>query len=366
MLSIRSKGIGNLLGASSAAFLRLQVPYATMGDESPSSKRPKFTPQIGTHNGTFHCDEALACFLLKLSTRFRDALIVRTRDAKVLESLDAVLDVGGIYDHERLRFDHHQKGFDTNFGFGFCTKLSSAGLVYKHFGLDIISKEMDLELEHPDVQRIYKAVYKHFVEAIDAIDNGVNQYNTDKMPRYVDNTNLSARVGKLNSDWTEVISPEKEDANFRNAMELAGQEFLDSLRYHIRSWLPARNIVLSSIMKSKELEQSGQIMVLEKYCPWKEHIYDLEIELNVDPSIKYVVYQDGTSLRWRIQAVPEALGRFQSRRPLPLAWRGLMDQQLSDVVGIEGCVFVHSSGFIGGNNSFEGVLAMGKKALEMS
>lgn len=50
---------------------------------------------------------------------------------QVLETLDAVLDVGGIYDPETDRYDHHQRGFDQNFGHGFVTKLSSAGLVYK-------------------------------------------------------------------------------------------------------------------------------------------------------------------------------------------------------------------------------------------
>jgi len=50
---------------------------------------------------------------------------------KVLETLDAVLDVGGVYDPSRDRYDHHQKGFHEVFGHGFTTKLSSAGLVYK-------------------------------------------------------------------------------------------------------------------------------------------------------------------------------------------------------------------------------------------
>lgn len=50
----------------------------------------------------------------------------------MLESLDAVVDVGGVYDPSRDRFDHHQKGFSEVFGHaGYSTKLSSAGLVYK-------------------------------------------------------------------------------------------------------------------------------------------------------------------------------------------------------------------------------------------
>lgn len=40
--------------------------------------------RIGTHSGVFHCDEALACYMLKLLPEFEDAEIVRTRDQKVI------------------------------------------------------------------------------------------------------------------------------------------------------------------------------------------------------------------------------------------------------------------------------------------
>jgi uncharacterized UPF0160 family protein len=64
------------------------------------------------------------------------------------------------------------------------------------------------------------------MQAIDAIDNGINQYDVNDPPRYIDNTNLSARVGQLNLDWMEEYTGEKENAAFINAMNLAGGEFL--------------------------------------------------------------------------------------------------------------------------------------------
>lgn len=45
-----------------------------MNDE-PDNKRPKST--IGTHDGTFHCDEALACFMLKQLPEYKEAEIIR-------------------------------------------------------------------------------------------------------------------------------------------------------------------------------------------------------------------------------------------------------------------------------------------------
>jgi len=75
--------------------------------------------------------------------------------------------------------------------------------------------------------------------------------------------------------------------------------------------------------------------------------------------------QDDREKKWRVQAVGAAPGSFDSRKALPTAWRGLRDAELSEVSGIPGCVFVHASGFIGGNATYEGALAMAQKALTM-
>ncbi|PIN01906.1 putative metal-binding protein [Handroanthus impetiginosus] len=322
--------------------------------------------RVGTHNGSFHCDEALGCFMIRLAKRFSDAHIVRTRDPQVLETLDAVLDVGGVYDPSRDRYDHHQKGFEEVFGHGFNTKLSSAGLVYKHFGKEIIAKELQVDEDHPDVHRLFLAIYKSFMEAIDAIDNGINQYDTDQPPRYVNKTDLSSRVGKLNLDWIDPDqSAEKENEAFERAMALAGSEFLDTVRSHARSWLPARSIVMQCLEARLEVDPSGEIMVLNRFCPWKLHLFELEEEMKIGPPIKYVLYQDDRSKSWRVQAVAIAPDRFESRKALPAQWRGLRDDELSKESGIPGGIFVHISGFIGGNQTYEGALAMAKAALKL-
>lgn len=85
---------------------------------------------IGTHSGSFHCDEALAVSMLKLLPQFANHHILRTRDEMKLQQCDIVVDVGGVYDVSTNRFDHHQKTFQGTFD-GFTTRLSSAGLVYK-------------------------------------------------------------------------------------------------------------------------------------------------------------------------------------------------------------------------------------------
>ncbi|KAJ1383086.1 Metal-dependent protein hydrolase [Sesbania bispinosa] len=282
--------------------------------------------RVGTHSGTFHCDEALACFMLRLSKHFSGADIVRTRDWKLLNSLDAVVDVGGVYDPLRHRYDHHQRNFNQVFGYGFTTKLSSAGLVYKHFGLEIIAKVLELDEAHPHVHHLYPAIYRNFVEAIDAVDN--------------------------------------ENEAFHQAMALAGGEFLENVNYYAKSWLPARSIVMECLAARETVDSSGEIIKLNQSCPWKLNIHEFEEEMKISPSIKYVLYPDDRSENWRLQAVAVSPVRFESRKPLPYLWRGLENDKLSEVAGIPGCTFVHMNGFIGGNRSYDGALAMARASLK--
>ena len=70
--------------------------------------------------------------------KFSKCSILRTRQNDLLQQCSVVVDVGAIYDEKTMRFDHHQKEFSTKFDSDRSTNLSSAGLVYKHFGRTIL------------------------------------------------------------------------------------------------------------------------------------------------------------------------------------------------------------------------------------
>ena len=44
----------------------------------------------------------------------------------------------------------------------------------------------------------------------------------------------------------------------------------------------------------------------------------------------------------------------------------MRDDELSEVSGIPGGIFVHAGGFIGGNQTYEGVLQMARTSLKMA
>ena len=94
-----------------------------------------------THNGSFHTDDifAAAALSLMLEKKGDSFEIIRTHDPEAIEKGDYVFDVGGIYDEEKNRFDHHQKSFKEKRENDIL--YSSFGLVWKKYGLEISGSE---------------------------------------------------------------------------------------------------------------------------------------------------------------------------------------------------------------------------------
>src|SRR4051812_24074500 len=118
-------------------------------------------PTIITHDGRFHADDIFACATLQIVLQDKGK-IVRTRDPKYFENSDYVVDVGGIYDPQKKRFDHHQIG-----GAGVRQNgvpYAAFGLVWKEYGTAIAgSPEAAARVEE---------------KLVCAIDAGDNAYET--------------------------------------------------------------------------------------------------------------------------------------------------------------------------------------------
>ncbi|KAG5519142.1 hypothetical protein PMAC_002230 [Pneumocystis sp. 'macacae'] len=312
---------------------------------------------IGTHSGTFHADDCLAVYMLRLLPEFKDSKIIRSRDPDILETCDIIVDVSGKYDGIKY-FDHHQRYFNETFSENFRTKLSSSG----HFGRQIISHRLDLDLDHPYVDVLYVKLYESFLEAIDANDNGIDAYPHDVKPLFKTQLEVSSLVANFNPWWNQPIDDNILFNKFLKASEFIGTIFLDQLDYYGKAWIVARELVFDAFKKRFEYDFRGRIVVFEQFLPWKSHLFQIESEFNTSGQILYVIYTDGKD--WRVQAVPIALESFTSRKNLPESWRGLRDKVLSLECNVDDCIFVHSSGFIGGNKTKEGALQMAIKALD--
>jgi uncharacterized UPF0160 family protein len=322
-----------LLTISFLSYLRSSLGWqvsrsssALMLESAVSSKR------IGTHSGTFQADEAMGCWMLRQLPEYRNSKVVRSRYMDILNDLDIVIDVGGVYDHSRKRYDHHQRGYDERFdpkdGTERCTKLSASGLIYRHYGKDVI-KTFYPEISDSDLDLAYVKVYDSLLEALDAIDTGVEMFPDGVEPLYTDTTGLSRRVSRLNPRWNEVNDKGQQpdpDERFEIACKTCGDDFLSVMISVVESDIPARAFVERALLNRYETDASGEIIVLESGgLPWRGHLYKLEKEHKVESLVKFVLYTD-TAGMWRVQAVTVEGKGFENRLSLPEAWRGVRDE----------------------------------------
>ncbi|CAI2364361.1 unnamed protein product [Moneuplotes crassus] len=328
---------------------------------------------VGTHSGAFHCDEVLACTMLKYTEEYANPAIVRSRNPEIHELVDILMDVGDVFDPSKKRFDHHQKTFDSYFDDApkegsYPIKMSSAGLIYKYFGKEIlrnIGKQFGANLGSTEeeitktIEDSHKDIYHSFVKEIDAIDNGVSITNKDVRPRYKITTGLGSRIGRLNPAWNaEDKCPNKW---FLKAMSVGEKDFLDAIYSKYMISRPAYNIVKESFEKRKEFHESGELVHFDQFCPWKSHLYKLEEETKNEGLIKFVFFKSGPM--YRVQAVSTHESGFENRISLHEDWRGKRGDELKEASGIDSICFVHHSGFIGGANELSDVIKMAELSI---
>lgn len=322
----------------------------------------------------FHCDEVLANVMLRYTQEYSQAALIRTRAQEVLDQLDIVTDVGSVFDPSKNRFDHHQRSFNMAWhedenkpaveGEPFKIKLSSAGLVYKYFGKEILAtilKEVWPESTYSEgeLEKIYQKLYKNFILEVDAMDNGVK---IAAEQNYHVNTNLGTRVSRFNKPWNAPASF-KQNEQFRLAMRVAEEELLWHIYSISQVFWPARKQVEEAWAGRETFYPSGEFMYIENSCPWKDHLYNLEIENGKEGIIKFVFYKDGRGM-YRVQTVAPKCSGYDMRVPLCKAWRGLRAEELKVVAGeLQDIEFVHHSGFIGGTYNLQTALKMAELSI---
>ena len=283
---------------------------------------------IATHNGNFHADDVFSVAALKCI--FPSFKLIRTRDLALISQADIVIDVGGEYDPDAGRFDHHQRGGagERNNGIPY----SSFGLIWKKYGLDICQGSKD----------IANAVDTSLVSTIDAIDCG----HVEGVSKGI---SLSQTISMFNPTWQE---DSHFDTCFDEAVDFASR-VLARFIASANGGISAKEIVAKAIDNAED----PRVIVLDKYIPWKTTVHALSEEA------LFMIYPSESG-QWRIQAVPIELGSFEDRKSLPEQWAGLSGKELQSVTGIDDAMFCHNGLFIAGAASFESTLKMASIALQ--
>lgn len=287
--------------------------------------------KIITHNDRFHADDVFTMATLRILFGDKITEVVRTRDEEVIKTGDIVFDVGGIYDPETNRFDHHQTegaGVRDN-----GVPYASFGIVWKKWGAEICGSQVVADMVDSKV-----------VQPVDAGDNGYTYYTytRDDITEYVFNT----IVATFGATWKE---KERYDEAFLEVVDMAEKILRREI---VVAQHKAEAIPL--VERAYEASEDKRVVVLDRYYPWMG-------VMEKHPEVLYVISPNSEGSAWRINAAQDQL--FVNRKDLPKEWGGLYDEHLAEVTGVSDAIFCHRSLFMAAARSKEGAIALAKKAI---
>lgn len=95
----------------------------------------------------------------------------------------------------------------------------------------------------------------------------------------------------MNPDWNS-SSHMCQHAQFKKAMMITEEELIWKLKDLTQSRLPAYEVVRKAWDSRKEFHESGEIILLEKFAPWKGNLVEIEREFNMEGQIKFAIFAD--------------------------------------------------------------------------
>lgn len=294
---------------------------------------------IVTHSGTFHADDVFAVAILSkvLEDNFK---LIRTRDKKLFDSANFVVDVGGNHNEEANRFDHHQgegAGKREN-GIAY----ASAGLVWNKYGESICGDK-----------KIAQKVDERLIQVVDATDNGlsISKPIFEQVFPYTISDMVASFVPGIFEDENTA------DIQFKKALNFA-KDILDNEIKKAKDQVYIENKVKETISLGNS---DANTIVFDEYMPR----VPLWIELGKYPNILYAVAPATINKsKWKLVAVPKDMNFFTYRKTLPKAWGAKHDKELQDITGVSDAEFCHKDLFLCIVRSKEGALKLMQKALE--
>lgn len=295
--------------------------------------------KVVTHDAKFHTDDVFAIAALSLAIGRENLQVVRTRDESLISQSDYAIDIGFKYDPENNRFDHHQPGGAGKRDNGI--EYSSVGLIWKKFGTKISGSDSVAE-------EIDRAV----IQAIDAIDNGINI--SRPLIDEVYSFDINNLVNLYRPTWTEESDWDK---RFFQAVDWAISVITRVIEV-CRAGQEAKGIVLESYHSA---DDKRLVVIDQKYSAGREIVMSVLSEF---PEPVYAVLYRSEENSWQILAIRKSKGTFESRKPLPENWRAKRGEDLNQAMGVSDAIFCHRTGFMCLIKSKESALLLAEKALK--
>lgn len=281
---------------------------------------------VGVHDGSFHADEVTACGLLIMCNLVDRDKIYRSRNPKVLALCEYVCDVGGEYNIEEKKFDHHQSSYTGRF--------SSAGMILAY----LKDKRIIPEEEYSFFNSI-------LIKGIDDQDNG----------RFFSEEGFCSF-----SDIIKIYNvPEEEQKNLDKAFDEALDFTLNLLKKMHSQFI--YNQEYKKVL-AKEMQNSSLLLKLDKKpLSWLENFFSLGGE---NHSALFILFP--CNGLWMLRGIPPNFKeRMNVRISFPESWSGLLGKDLYDETGIEGAVFCHKGLFTSVWRTKEAAIEALKLTLDM-
>ena len=268
---------------------------------------------VVTHDGGFHADDVFGVAALQLKFGVDAITVIRTRDQATIDAADIVLDVGGVYDVARNRFDHHQLGAPVREN---GVPYAAFGLIWKTFGAEICGSDV-----------VAEKIDGNVVQAIDAGDNGFTIYtlNEYQVRPYDLDSVIASYLPPLGSDQ----SP---DDTFFDAVTFARQ-----LLERLISRAHAKEEMRRIAEETYDSAVDKALLVCDVPMSSSLFIEHADVMVLVGPG------SEKDHVRWSARAIPIAKGEWVTRVQFPLAWAGLSDTELAETSGIHDAIFCHKN-----------------------
>ena len=285
-----------------------------------------------THNGLFHADETFGTAFLSLLLG-SEVRVVRTRNPAQIEQAYVALDVGGVYDNAKLRYDHHQRDF-LDVHEGTSIKLAACGLIWRHFGTCLITK-LHPELDIEQVKSLWQSVDEAICRPVDLQDNGQGTFKVDGAEAQA--LTVSMMVAAFNQQ--DIYSPAQDEA-FMRVVEILKEYILNFLRSEANKLQ-----ILKEAEEAVKAQLGSRVLVLDKFLPYREAVLKANAEGGQFDLVTY-----SANGQWNIQTVPvdDSTENFYSQR-VSLSQRlwGLTGPDASkESLGGSALVFCHKTGFL--------------------
>ena len=292
---------------------------------------------IVTHSSKFHTDDifAVATLLLVLE-KDHEIVVVRSRDRKIIDAADYVVDVGDEYNADRNRFDHHQEGRAGERKNGI--PYASFGLVWKKYGEELSGSES-----------VAEKIDKKLVQPTDASDNGIQIFETkiEGVSPYTLDTLRRAFVPTWKEGFKDI------DSIF---MELVG----DAKTVLQREIKKAKDDseAGSAVLRAYEKSDDKRLIVFDRYYPADDF-------LNRYSEPLFTIFPSTDEDTWLLTAVQDSKESQINRKDLPSAWAGKSGEELEKITGVPGSVFCHVNLFLAVAKTKEAALKLAEIALSV-